>query len=295
MSLDTYRFFSRFSWLLIFLVVALLYAMGAGIARYLGTPLAVDAYLLGQAWVIALQLATYFLYRYFDLQTRVENLGRTMLAGLPYRSGFVLLAAVFLTITASLSVLLINSGRLTQAAFVILILGFLGAIFYAIPPIQLASSGYGELTSSILVANLVPTFAFLLQFGDFHRVLAMATFPITMLHLAMMLVFGLPDYASHIKRQKRTLLIRMGWENAMTLHNILILVAFLLVGLAAVFGFPAFAAFPAFLPLPLGLLQIWYINRIANGIKPNWNALTFASVVLFTFMVYVMTFAFWTH
>ena len=239
--------------------------MGAGIARYLGTPLAVDAYLLGQAWVIALQLATYFLYRYFDLQTRVENLGRTMLAGLPYRSGFVLLAAVFLTITASLSVLLINSGRLTQAAFVILILGFLGAIFYAIPPIQLASSGYGELTSSILVANLVPTFAFLLQFGDFHRVLAMATFPITMLHLAMMLVFGLPDYASHIKRQKRTLLIRMGWENAMTLHNILILVAFLLVGLAAVFGFPASRPFHLFYHCRWGCFKFGILTESLMG------------------------------
>ncbi len=81
----------------------------------------------------------------------------------------------------------------------------------------------------------------------------------------MMLAFELPDYASDLKYQKRTLMVRLGWQRSMNLHNYLILGAYLLLGLAVAFGMPFFIALPAFLTLPLGLLQIWQMRRIADG------------------------------
>jgi 1,4-dihydroxy-2-naphthoate octaprenyltransferase len=177
----------------------------------------------------------------------------------------------------------------------ILALGFLGAFFYSVPPVTLASSGYGELTTSIIVANLVPAFAFVLQYGDFHRLLAMSTFPLTALHLAMMLAFELADYGHDFRRGKKTLLIRLGWERGMALHNILILSAFLLLGIATIFSLPIQIALPGFLPLPLGLLQIWQMRRIASGEKPNWMTLNLMAVALFASEAYLLAFAFWTR
>jgi len=290
-----FRFLDRFFWLLIILATFLLYAMGGGIARCLGAPFDVGIYWLGQFWVITFQLSVYLLDRYFDFQSSVENMGRELFPGLSYRSGILLGAAIFMTVSASLTVLLIRSGRLTPPVFTFVVLGVVGAIFYAVPPIRLATSGFGELTLSILLGILIPGFAFLLQFGELHRIVAMATFPIAFLLLALNLALGLPTYTAQIKYKKRTLLIRVGWETAMTLHNILILGAFLWRGLATVLGFPTFAVFPALLTLPLGLLQIWYVNRIANGATPNWIALSVSAVVLFGSMAYILTFSFWTH
>jgi 1,4-dihydroxy-2-naphthoate octaprenyltransferase len=145
------------------------------------------------------------------------------------------------------------------------------------------------------VASLVPAFAFILQTGELHRLVAMATIPLTFLHMAMMLCFEFPDYAADIKYNKLTLLVRLGWERGMALHNILILLTFLILGLAAVFGLPLAIVLPAYLPLPIGLLQIWQMRRIAAGVKPNWTTLTLTAVVLFASEVYLLAFAFWTR
>jgi 1,4-dihydroxy-2-naphthoate octaprenyltransferase len=123
----------------------------------------------------------------------------------------------------------------------------------------------------------------------------MSTFPLTALHLAMMVVFEFPDFSSDLKFGKQTLLVRMGWERAMLFHNLLIVSAYLLLAMAAVFGLPLAITLPAFIPLPLGLLQIWQLRRIAAGAKPNWTTLTFTGVVLFISEAYLLAFAFWTR
>lgn len=295
MPSELHRLFTRNIWILILFIVALLYALGAGIAHYLGASIVLSPYWLGQFWLITLFLSTYLLDQYYDPQASVENMARLVFRTLPYRSALLLGSAIFLTLTASLTVLLLRTGHLTPAALAILSATVVGAICYAIPPIRLAERGFGELTQAILLANLTPALAFLLQFDEFHRLVAMSTFPVTFLVLAATLALRFPNYATHLKYRKRTLLIRMGWENAMTAHNILLLVAFALVGLAAMLGFPPFASTPLLLALPLAVLQVWYVTRIANGNKPNWNALSLSAVFLVGFTSYLLTFSFWTH
>jgi 1,4-dihydroxy-2-naphthoate octaprenyltransferase len=177
----------------------------------------------------------------------------------------------------------------------IMLIVFLGAFFYSVPPIKLVSSGYGELVSSILLANMVPAFAFVLQTNELHRLLAMSTFPLTALSMAAMLAFEFPDFASDLKAEKRTLLVRLDWRQGMTVHHLLIFSAYLLLALAYFFGMPTAIALPAFLTLPLALLQIWYLRRIAEGIKPNWTALTLNAVVIVALAAYLLTYAFWTR
>jgi len=81
----------------------------------------------------------------------------------------------------------------------------------------------------------------------------------------------------------------------MILHNILILSAFLLLGLAATFGLPLAIVLPALIPLPLGLLQIWQMRRIDAGAKPNWTTMGFTAVILFASVAYLLAFTFWTR
>lgn len=282
---------------------ALVYALGVGIARYLGVPVDWGFYVLGQAIVTTMQLSAQYLNEYYDAPADQDNPNQTPFtggsgavgAGKLSQETVMWAALTTLTILASLVVVLIRFISVSPLLVTIVVLAFLGSFFYSAPPIKLAHSGYGELTTSILVANLVPIFAFVLQYGELHRLLVMSTFPLTTLHLAMMIVFEFPDYLNDLKYEKYTLLVRVGWERGMVLHNILILTAFLLLGLAATFGLPLAIVLPAFLPLPLGLLQIWQMRRIAGGGKPNWNTMGFTAVVLFGSVAYLLAFTFWTR
>lgn len=280
--------------------VILTYWLGAGIADYLGVTIDWGDYLLGQGWMITLLLGGVYLDGYYDKLTE-----RLAARKNPHASGgerqellpvtLLVAGAAALTAAASLSVVLLGQSHPSPQTVMIMGLAFLGVVSYAVPPLRLVSSGYGELVSSILIANLTPALSFTLQTGELHRLLAMGTFPLTALCMAFFLASQLPEYAEDVKYNRRTLLVRLGWQRGMVFHNALILMAFLLIALALTFGLPLFLGLPAFLPLPLGVLQIWQMRRIADGARPNWNSLRLTAIVLFATTAYLIAYAFWTR
>ena len=270
-------------------------------AKFLGAQVDWTIYLIGQAWVTTLQLCTHFLNEYYNAPEDSQNPNRTPFSGgsgatgedkVPRRSVF-LFAMTCLTVLASLTVLMIAQVKPDPVVWGIMVVGFLGAFFYSTPPVRLEASGYGELTTTILVAVLVPAFSFVLQYGDLHRLIPMSTFPLAFMHLAMMIAIEFPDYSTDLRGRKNTLLVRMGWKNGIVMHDISILASYLLLVLAFSFGFPRNATLAGLLTFPFGLLQMWQMRRIAIGLKPLWTALTLNAVVSFGTLVYMLAFAFW--
>ena len=49
---------------------------------------------------------------------------------------------------------------------------------------------------------------------------------------------------------------------------------------------------PIFLTLPLGMLQIWQMKKIFDGIKPNWKALNTASYLHVVIATYLFAYAY---
>jgi 1,4-dihydroxy-2-naphthoate octaprenyltransferase len=250
-----------------------------------------------------LQLSAQYFNEYYNAPADQVNPNRTWLTGgsgalgpgkLP-RNVALMAALVCLAFLASLTVLVISQVSPPPEAFLIMVLAFLGAFFYSNPPVNLEGSGYGELVISVMVGFMVPAFAFILQFGEMHRLVAMCAFPLTTAHMAMLLAFELPDYTTDEKFEKRTLMIRLGWQNGMLLHNLLVLSIYLLLLLARAYGLPLFALFAGMLSLPVGLFQIWQMRQIANGARVNWNALTVGAVALFVALSYLLAYAFWTQ
>lgn len=297
------RLFIRLSRPLFLLGVMVVYAAGAGIAHYLGAVIDWNTYILGQLWVSLLQLGTQYLNEYFNGPADQTNENRTLLTGgsgalgpgkLTRRTA-QLAAAVCLALLASLTVVLMASVKPPPSAYLIMGVALVGALSYSVPPVKLESSGYGELITSVTVGFLVPAYAFALQEGEVHRLVAMIGFPLVAAHMAMLIAFSLPDYINDLKNEKRTLLIRAGWQNGMLIHNILILVVYLLLLLAWATGLPNFAVRAGMLSLPVGLFQIWQMRRIANGAPVNWNALTIGAAAHFVVISYLLAFAFWTN
>ncbi len=279
----------------------LLYSLGAGIARFLGNTIDWRAYFLGQAVVILLQLSPIFLREYFDSQ-KIPGVPRKPVPDDPLagEDEFHLgrLSALFSTATvlsagAVLTAIMYQEGFLRLETITILGIAFLIVFFYVTPPVRLVHSGYGELATAILMSNLIPALAFLLQVGTFHQLLAMTTFPLTPIYLAMLLASSLSTYASDMKYDKRTLLVRIGWERGMSLHNLLVLTGFLLIGIGMLFGLSWHISWPTLLALPLGLYQIWQIIQIRDGGKPRWRVLNVTAAATFGLIAYLLTFTFW--
>ena len=280
----------------------LTYVLGGGIAKYLGHTLLYPRFWAGMLAVILLMLSSYVLKLYYDLIDASSPLRRMQkdldeidqAAQRFSRPSVLLVAFTILTAGAAVTVLLIAEGAISFSGLVMLGAAFLLAFFYAVPPVRLVYRGYGELVEGILITSLVPGLAFILQTGDLHRLLPMLTFPLLALFLALRLAQSLEHYARDQKLLHRTMMIAVGWQRGMQVHNILILAAYLLLGLAAVFSLPWSLTWPGLLTLPVGLFQIIQMNQIAAGAKPSWRLLRLTSAATFALTAYLLSLAIWT-
>jgi 1,4-dihydroxy-2-naphthoate octaprenyltransferase len=199
-----------------------------------------------------------------------------------------------LTAGAVITVLMVAEGVLQFPSLVILGLAFLLAFFYGVPPLRLVYRGYGEFSEAVLVAALFPALAFLIQAGDLHRLLPMACFPLLALYVAMRLAQSLEHYGRDQRLARRTMMLALGWQRGMQFHNVLILAGYLLLVVAVVFGLSWGLAWPGLLTLPLGLFQIYQMNRISAGARPGWRLLKLTSAATFGLTAYFLALAVWT-
>ncbi len=293
--------FLRLSRPLFLLGGVLLYALGALIARYQGSAMDLGVYWSGQLSITALQLMTHYLNEYWDVEADRLNHNRTPFSGgsgvlvhgeLPRKTAFTA-AMVCLAVAAAMASRLIFTYAVPSSAWVILLLGFTGAYFYSSPPLTLSSTGYGELTTSIVVAGLVPALGHVLQARQPSFLVLLATAPLIVLHLAMLLAFEFPDFLSDEAAGKRTLLVRVGRRTGARLHNALILLAFGLVGAAACIGLPVQVALAVVLTSPLALLQIRLVRRLQRGDPVSFTHLTFLGLLLFVLVASFTALSFW--
>lgn len=277
----------------------LFYAIGAGIAHFLGTRIDLAVYILGQACVLLLALISAYLSEYFAMLEypvlkRGQNGANRAEEFLRLRNALVQAAAVALTVGAVLTVMLFARGAVNLPAILFLGTAFLLPFFYAVPPMRLARSGYGELVTALFLTGITPALAYALQTGETHRLLILLTFPLTAICIAMLLANDLETYYTDIKDGRKTLMVAVGWQRGMSLHNILVLFSYLLVGLAAVLKLPWPLAWPMLATMPVGLFQIWQMWQINNGVKPRWRLLRMTAYASFGIMAYLVAFALWT-
>ena len=276
----------------------LLYALGLAVAHYLGETIVVSLAAEGLALVLALQLTVHYLNEYFDAEADETNPNRTVFNGgsgaigrdrLP-RQTALQAALVTLAFVALLLTAMLIRGQSPSLAWVVIALVLPTALFYSAPPLRLVSSGYGEFLAALVVSAMVPTLAFTLQAGSMHRMLFLATAPLVLFNFAMILAFEVPDYGTDLRSGKRTLMVRLGWENGMRLHDAAIIGAVVALVAAVLLGMPAHVTVGLLIVLPLAAAQVWQMGRLRRGARPNWILLTGGAVALFSLAAY-LTFA----
>lgn len=278
-----------------------LFTLGAMIARYQGHRIEASPFLLGQVCLTALQLMSIYLNEYWDEDADRRNTFRTWFSGgsgvLP--EGALTRATVFVAAMGALAVGLASGIALLAqqahkpALWIVLLLIFLGLFFQSNRPVALTGSGYGEFTTSIVFAGLMPAFGHLVFADQASRLVLLATAPLVALHAAMLIAFSLPDVESDAKAEKRTLAVRLGQENAASLHNALLTLALLLAAAGSFLGLPSQVAVSVAFIAPIAVLQIVTLRRFRAGQPASFSQLTLLAALIYGLSVYLTAFSFW--
>jgi len=267
---------------------ALLYALGAALARAAGASIDGGRYALGQVLVTAIQAMTHYANEYFDRESdRAIGANRTWFSGgsgvlpgglLPARVALVAaLACAGIAVAAmGLAVFVEPSVSLIGAA------ALLGGWFYSAPPIRLASSGFGEASAAVIVSMFVPLTALSAQGMSVNMLFLSVSAPLVGVSLAMQIAFEFPDFEADRTAGKRTLTVRLGRRRAARLHVGLIVSAFAVVlGALAADWIAVSQAAWLLLPAPLALWQIGVVFRQVHHVQSHHRLMTTGAVGLF--------------
>jgi 1,4-dihydroxy-2-naphthoate octaprenyltransferase len=203
-------------------------------------------------------------------------------------------AIVTIAVASAAALAMIILGIASPLAAFLMVAMFFGAFFYSVPPLSLATTGWGELAASVVVAGLVPAFGVVVLGGALSMMLVTAVVSLVALHFAMILAFEIPDEPSDRAANKRTLLVRMGSTRAAALHNAALLVG-ILVGIVApwALGMPR-AAMPAVAVAPLALWQASEVRRLARGQIVPLGRITTIAVAIFSLTAGALAAVFWS-
>ncbi|MDX1601412.1 MAG: prenyltransferase [Anaerolineales bacterium] len=267
----------------------LLYGLGAAIARYLGVSVRPAPYLAGQVIVLALQVGAHHLEGHFAAPrlTFEPEASNSKLGAKTFGRGSLYAAIGAYGCAAIVTSLLIATGELELTGSVIVILGALAGVAYSVPPVHLKHSGYGELLAAVSVSILIPTFAFLLQADQPHRLVFITAAPLTSFTFAALLIEQLTTYGRDAAHDRRGLMLRLGWETGMRAHDTAVLIGFAIQVTLLFLGFPRRVALGGLLGAPLGAALVWYVGKIREGAAPRWTALRLGSRGLVGLMTYL--------
>ena len=196
-------------------------------------------YLIGQVMVTMAQLTAHYANEYADVDADRSVEHRTLFSGgsgvlvegsVPVRSA--LWAARLTTAVAVLAAIVIADASILAAVLGLLALTVSWA--YSMPPVRLLDSGWGELTTSMVVALLVPVIGARVQVDTLSATIWWSVAILVPLHMAMMLVFEIPDLKSDAAAGKRVLAVRLSRDVTVMVISLLLVFAFAALGMAII-------------------------------------------------------------
>jgi 1,4-dihydroxy-2-naphthoate polyprenyltransferase len=261
-------------------------ALGIAVAGYERGQVDLRTYALAQVTITSAHLMTQYANEYYD-QTSDALTKRTKYSG---GSGVLVdgLLAPGVALYAALACLcvsyagiatLIASGRAVAA-----VLGALCVLLawaYSAPPLRLLARGLGEVDTVIVVAVLVPLFAYAAQTGALDLRAVATTLPGAVAIFVMMVCVQIPDADADAATGKRNLVVRLGTRR--TAQAALAGMALLLPAVAVAYTLQAPAAYAV---TELGsAIPIWWLATallpLLRGAQISSEAIAERGVALF--------------
>ena len=274
------------------LLAALTYFLGASLANYLGKPFRADSFWLGMIAVLLAQASMNLLAEVFRPNNEAIFEGQSRRDRLTLRNNALYISVAALTANAVIAFVLYTNNHLSVPGFFFLLLSLILILSYSVPPFRFINRGFGEFVLAVHIAYVIPSIAYILQSGETHRFL-LISIPLTFLALAYFIVMDFPAFASDSKYNRSTLLTRLGWERAVPLHHLFVVLAYLFFLAAPVFGLSLSLIWPAFLTLPFAIFQIFQLRSLSLGAPTHWTLLTVTALSVFGLTAYFLSLTFW--
>ena len=279
-----------------FQIISLLttYFLGGGLVQYLRGFRGFGTFLQGGLFLLFV-LIGFELLRLNQSLRDARNWPEGILFNEVKRTRWViaLIAATLMTVGLTIVIDWMVRDVIWQG-LVFLVFGFLAACAaYFLTEYKKSLQPFEILIEVFLFVVIPPAFAFFIQSDEPHRLLTMVVIGLMPAFIAYRLLIQLKSYRQDQRSGKRTFVTYVGWQKAMTVHNALVLLSYLLYAFVTLIGFPWFLIWPVFLTLPIGLVEIWLMERVRRGSKPLWTLMQIATGSVFFMPMYLLGFAFW--
>ncbi len=257
----------------------MMYILGIGLLTYFNIAI---------SWQIS--IAGYLIVLFCQLIEGVGTLALRKKAGLPSRpvraAGnllWITIAILMLGIAVILVFLLLNRN-LSVGTWISIALLFLITIFST----QEKFTVVNEILGAVVIAGIIPALSFSLFSTELHSFLILINLPLFFIFLATTIALSFPNYARDLSLTRNSFLTVVGWQNGVTLHDLLLIAGFLCLGISGLIGLPWVILWPTMLSGIFAIFQIVVLHRIAGGHKPNWRLLKFTAIGVFLLSAYTM-------
>jgi len=276
--------------------------LASGVFTYtLGTVLALQA---GQAWNatsyflgLLVFFGFYLLERTYAYLSRSKiNVFSTLQRSRRLRSPELVFFLFFLFAALLLCVYFISlSGGLRSPNWVWFLLLAVGILMNVSKNLNQWNMPYRWMTDGIIISPVLLFWGASLAKLDSTPVLFFLSLPLLFFYLASQTSLQFETYGEDLKKGHQALLVSIGWERGMTLHHILVALGYLGLGFYLYMSGAWAIAWPVLLMMSVSLLEVWQLQRIAGGMRPNWGLLKATAITQYLGIVYILLFAFLTH
>ncbi|WP_434381864.1 prenyltransferase [Melittangium boletus] len=244
----------------------ILYTVGAIIPTVGGGAIHVWTFIHGVAFTWLTHLMTHYCNEYYDLEPDRANTSPS-----PWTGGSRVLVTGGLKPELSLRIACALAGVCIVLALLLpnnaaRVLALLAVFFsweYSAPPLKLEALGLGEFTVTLVLNTLVPLLGYSIQSGGLQpHPLLLVLIPLGIIEFIRMMVMNMADWESDAKTWKKTLVVRIGIENAVRIHGIGMVLAYLTLIPLYGMGLPFAVLLTLAATSPMGLR---YAYRLQKG------------------------------
>jgi 1,4-dihydroxy-2-naphthoate octaprenyltransferase len=278
---------------------AMVYLIGALVARSETHTLNWTAFASGLGVVWLVQLATHFFNEYTDREADAFNTHRTLFSG---GSGILQMEALSPraalwagagTLLLAILLFLTLAAQPTFGLTTVLVFGLatLGATVYSVRPFSLAYRWWGILDTTIIAGLLTPLLAYNLQTGRVSAALLLASLPLVVLVFASTLNVALPDYKADRAAGKRTLVVQLHPRRAAWLYTVAVIVGYAFAAWVLPWSWPTRLA--GAVALTLGALSLYVLWGGGYRLPQRFGLNTFLGISAFIAVAAVEAIGFW--
>lgn len=267
--------------------------LGLAINHYLGNKSQWSGFWNGLLFFLFILIGCKLIGKYFQIQTQSypeESKKKQETIFITLMSGVAFIAISIIPLVSLIINHLINPINILFISLGIFIIGMVEVF-----PSQTTHWGLEEFFKAFLYANIIPAFTLSMQMNVYHRLVFLLTFPLFFLYLAFFIVKNISSVYDSIDKSSGSLLKKIGSFAVLRLHNLSLLMGYFILLAGSFFELPWKLIWPALMTIPIGLIQIWQVNQILSGRKPNMLALEFTAVSIALFTTYFSVLSLWLN